>query len=76
MIINELYEPAPDSFRSDKEDNTALKKDDTRKTRLTLDRLNRLRIMNDARKLEHEQKLEKVADQYKVPAAAPGGAGM
>ena len=76
MIINELYEPAPEAFRSDKQDNTALKKDDTRKTRLTLDRLNRLRIMNDARKLEHEQKLEKVADQYKMPAAAPGGAGM
>jgi hypothetical protein len=73
MIINELYEPTPHQFRSDKEDNTALKKDDTRKTRLTLDRLNRLRIMNDARKLEHEQKLEKVASQYKMPAAAAPG---
>lgn len=76
MIINELYEPVPPSFRSEKEDNTALKKDDTRKTRLTLDRLNRLRIMNDARKLEHEQKLEKVADQYKLPAAAEGAPGL
>ena len=76
MIINELYEPVPPSFRSEKEDNTALKKDDTRKTRLTLDRLNRLRVMNDARKLEHEQKLEKVADQYKMPAAAAGAPGL
>ena len=76
MIINELYEPVPPSFRSEKEDNTALKKDDTRKTRLTLDRLNRLRVMNDARKLEHEQKLEKVADQYKLPAAAEGAPGL
>ena len=76
MIINELYEPVPDAFRSEKEDNTALKKDDTRKTRLTLDRLNRLRIMNDARKLEHEQKLEKVSNQYKMPAAAPGAPGL
>ena len=72
MIVNELYEPTPPDFRSEKQDNTVLKKDDTRKTRLTLDRLNRLRIMNDARKLEHEQKLEKVADQYKAPAAAEG----
>lgn len=76
MIVNELYEPVPPSFRSDKEDNTALKKDDTRKTRLTLDRLNRLRIMNDARKLEHEQKLEKVSNQYKMPAAAEGAPGL
>ena len=76
MIINELYEPVPAAFRSEKEDNTALKKDDTRKTRLTLDRLNRLRIMNDARKLEHEQKLEKVSNQYKMPAAAPGAPGL
>jgi hypothetical protein len=28
--------------------------------------------MNDARKVEHEKKLEKVADQYKMPAAQPG----
>ncbi len=76
MIVNELYEPVPPSFRSDKEDNTVLKKDDTRKTRLTLDRLNRLRIMNDARKLEHEQKLEKVSNQYKMPAAAEGAPGL
>jgi len=26
--------------------------------------------MNDARSLEHEKKLEKVADQYKAPEAA------
>ena len=76
MIVNELYEPTPPDFRSEKHDNTVLKKDDTRKTRLTLDRLNRLRIMNDARKLEHEQKLEKVADQYKLPAAAEGAPGL
>jgi hypothetical protein len=33
--------------------------------------LNKLRIMNDTRKLEHEKKLEKVSTQYK-PAAAAG----
>lgn len=76
MIVNELYEPTPPAYRTEKQDHTALNKDDTRKTRLTLDRLNRLRIMNDARKLEHEQKLEKVADQYKTPAAAEGAPGL
>lgn len=72
MQVLELFNPTPDGYRTEKEDNSVLKLDDTRKTRLTLDRLNRLRIMNDTRKLEHEKKLEKVSTQYKPPAAAPG----
>lgn len=72
MQLNELLEPTPGGFRSEKEDHSALNIKDTRKTRLTLDRINRLRIMNDTRKLEHEKKLETIADQYKIPAAATG----
>jgi len=71
MYLTELYNPVNSSFETNKEDNSTIKKSDTRKNRITLGRLNRLRIMNDARKLEHERKLEKVANQYKVPAAAP-----
>lgn len=55
-------------YRTEKDDNTPLKLSDIRKTKLTLSQINRLRIMNDVRKLEHEQKLEKVRNQYK-PAA-------
>lgn len=72
MVINELFSPAPTAFRSEKQDNTSLKLKDTRKTRLSLDQLNRLRIMNDARKLEHEKKLETISNQYKLPAAQAG----
>lgn len=75
MVLNELLNPAPDAYRTDKEDNSTLNLHDTRKRheiRLTLDKLNRLRLMNDARRVEHERKLEKVANQYKIPAAAPG----
>ena len=72
MHLNELYTPTPDGYRDEKDDNTVIKIDDTRKTRLTLDRLNKLRMMNDTRKLEHEKKLEAVADQYKAPAAEAG----
>ena len=75
MNLMELYQPTPDGYETPKQDNSAYKIDDNRgrQSRLTLDRLNRLRIMNDTRKLEHEQKLEKVATQYKVPAAAAAG---
>ena len=76
MILNELYERSPEAYQDVSQDNSQPRLGDLRKTRLTLDRLNRLRIMNDARKLEHEQKLEKVADQYKMPAAAEGAPGL
>ena len=76
MNLLEIYEPTPAGYRSEKEDNTVLNAEDTRKTRLTFDRLNRLRMMNDVRKLEHEKKLDKVSDQYNIPAAAEGGLGI
>lgn len=73
MIINELFSPTPQAFRSEKEDHSALTLKKTRTTRLTLNQINRLRVMNDARKLEHEKKLENISTQYKPPAAPPGG---
>jgi len=67
MNLFEVFKEAPTGYRTEKDDNTALKLSDLRKTKLTLKQLNRLRIMNDVRKLEHEQKLETVQDQYRAP---------
>jgi len=75
MNLMELYSPTPNGYYSEKDDNSAIKATDTRKTRLTLDKINKLRAMNDTRKLEHEQKLEKVSDQYK-PLTAPADTGL
>jgi hypothetical protein len=69
MNILEIFEPMPEGYRTEKDDNSAEKLSDLRKTKLTIKQLNRLRIMNDVRRLEHEQKIEKVQDQYKAPAA-------
>lgn len=71
MNLLEIFNPDPPGYKSEKEDQTALKLSDLRKTKLTLKQLNRLRVMNDVRKLEHEQKLETVRTQYKAPAAEP-----
>lgn len=71
MNLLEIFNPDPPGYKSEKEDQTALKLSDLRKTKLTLKQLNRLRVMNDVRKLEHEKKLETVRTQYKAPAAAP-----
>jgi len=73
MQLLELYNQVPDGYRKEKDDNSVIKISDTRKTRLTLNRLNKLRMMNDTRKLEHEKKLEKVSVQYKPPAATQAG---
>jgi len=66
----------PDGYASEEDDQSILKLSDMRKTRLTLGQLNKLRIMNDVKKVEHEQKLKKVSVQYKAPAPDAGGMGM
>lgn len=73
MILNELYELPKPGYQSEKDDNTPMKLSDLRKTRLTLADLNRLRMANDVRKVEHESKLKQVTKQYKPPVAPPAG---
>lgn len=73
MNLLEIFEPMPAGYSSEKDDNTTVKLSDLRKTKLTLKQINRLRIMNDIRKLEHEKKIEAVQSQYKAPPAAEGG---
>lgn len=58
--------------QTEKDDNSSLKMSDLRKTQLTLKQINRLRIMNDIRKLEHEQDINQIQDQYQLPSQEPG----
>lgn len=73
MNLLEIFEPMPAGYYTEKDDNTVDKLRDLRKTKLTLKQLNRLRIMNDIRKLEHEKKIEAVQSQYKAPPQTEGG---
>jgi hypothetical protein len=72
MNLLEMFNETPKAYRTEKDDNTSVKLSDLRKTKITLKQLNRLRIMNDVRKLEHEQKLDLVQQQYKAPAETQG----
>jgi hypothetical protein len=72
MILNELYNLAKPGYQTEKDDHTPLKLSDLRKTRLTLADINRIRMANDVRKVEHENKLENISKQYKPPAAMAG----
>lgn len=68
MNLLEIFDPTAEGYATEKDDNTAVKLGDLRKTKLTLKQLNRLRIMNDVRKLEHEKKLDAVKSQYQSTA--------
>ena len=52
-----------------KGDNSAAAKTDTRKTRLTLEQINRLRMLNDVKITEYKKELDTIKKQYEVPVA-------
>jgi hypothetical protein len=67
----------PQGHYNEKDDGSVAKISDRRRTtKLTLTKLNNLRMMHDASKLEHEKKLEQIQKQYTPPAEAGGGLGM
>jgi|TARA_R110000803_G_scaffold192629_1_gene255520 hypothetical protein len=53
-----------------KEDMSVAQKTDTRKTRLTLEQINRLRMLSDVKITEYAKELTNIKKQYSVPVAA------
>lgn len=72
MNLFEIFQPEAIGYQTQKDDNTVAKPNQTRRSRITLKRLSRLRMVNDVRKLEHEKYLEKVSSQYKSQSQASG----
>lgn len=77
MILRELFYVGKDSKAISTDmrytasrDSTQLKREDTRKTRLTLRQINELRKASEQHILEQEKDLEFVTQMYK-PAPAP-----
>jgi hypothetical protein len=75
MILRELFyidkdikAMASDSRYDASRDDTVMRKDDTRKTRLTLKQINELRKASEQHILEQEKELEFVEQMYKAPA--------
>lgn len=60
MAMNYRYEPL--------HDDSALQRDDTRKTRLSLSQINELRKASESHLLEQEKELEFIEAMYKTPA--------
>lgn len=75
MKLFEMFDKPPLGYSSENDDNSALKLNDLRKTKLTLRQIKRMRIMNDIRKLELAKKVKKVQTQYGASAAQGGELG-
>jgi hypothetical protein len=68
MILNELYQRAPEAYQDVAQDNSQPRLHDLRKTKLTLRQINKLRRLNDVRQYEFKEKIKKIQQQYAPPA--------
>jgi hypothetical protein len=78
MILRELFYAdndmkavATDMRHDPSRDHEVMRRDDTRKTRLTLQQINELRKSSEAHILEQEKELEFVEIMYKTPEQPP-----
>jgi transposase len=72
MMLHEMLQDTTyGSYQDERNDDSAVKFGDVRKTRLTLAQINLIRKMNDQRKVEYAQKLKDVKLQYGAAPAAP-----
>lgn len=75
MRLFEMYETSPAGYQDLKDDNSVLRWKESRKARLTLRQLRKLRKMLDVRNFEKAKNLKKIQDQYGPPAQPEMGGG-
>ena len=71
MKLLEMFDPAVPGMQDTGTDNSKIKYKESRKTKLTLRQIRKLRKMNDVRNFEHVTNLKKIRKQYQ-PAPAEG----
>ena len=72
MNLFEMFEPAIPGYQDVESDNSRPQWRESRKTKLTLRQIRKLRKMNDVRNYEKSKYLEKIHTQYGVkPAEQP-----
>ena len=73
MILKDLFEDVVPQSRYDaSEDETMLKEKNTRKIRLTLFQINKMRRMNEVRKLEQQKQWDFFKTIYGTPPEQSG----
>jgi hypothetical protein len=72
MILLEFYDSAPKGWQDVEDDNSQPKWGETRKTKLLLREINKLRRMNEVQAYERAKELKKIRKQYAPPAEGAG----
>lgn len=73
MNLNEMFDPPISGFQDVNQDNSKPVWKTSRKTKLTLKQIRKLRRMLDVRNYEKQQHLTKVRKQYGAKPEAEGG---
>jgi hypothetical protein len=73
MKLFEMFEPAIPGYQDIESDNSKPKWKESRKTKLTLKQIRKLRKMNDVRNYEKAKYLKKVHEQYGAQSNAEAG---
>ena len=71
MKLFEMFDAAIPGLQDVEDDNSQPKWKESRKTKLTLRQIRKLRKMHDVRTYERAKNLKKVRTQYQPPPAAP-----
>jgi len=72
MILREFFETAPTGVQDLESDNSSPKWGESRKTKLTLGMINKIRRMQEVQTYERAADLKKIRKQYQPPAAPSG----
>jgi hypothetical protein len=75
MKLFEFYQPAPQGWQDVQDDASQPKWGETRKTKLTLSMINKIRQMNEVQSYERAQDLKKIRKQYGAPEGGGAEAG-
>lgn len=63
----------PNPYQDPAQDSSVAEKPDTRKTRLTLEQIHRLRKLNDVKISEYHKNIAQIKSQYQPPREDTGG---
>jgi len=72
MFLKQLVEN-DNPIQDEQDDNSVAKLSDTRKTRLTLEQINKLRMLADTKLAEYHTKIASIKKQYSPPKEDSAG---
>ena len=72
MFLKQLVEN-DNPIQDEQDDNSVAKLSDTRKTRLTLEQINKLRMLADTKLAEYHTKIANIKKQYSPPKEDSAG---